>query len=107
MRYPLAAFFEDAVEEQMISQIRVMMHEILAIGRAMGFDEEALPTEIVENTIADSKKLHKGTGISHRASILLDLEGGRPMEIEVILGELVRKAKELGINTPVRYILIS
>jgi len=100
MRYPLATFFEDAVEEQMISQIRAMMHEILAVGRAMGFNEEALPTGLIEGTITDSKNIHKGTGISHRASILLDLENGRPMEVEVILGELVRKAKQLGVDTP-------
>ncbi|KAF8513575.1 ketopantoate reductase PanE/ApbA C terminal-domain-containing protein [Hysterangium stoloniferum] len=100
MRYPLATFFENAVEEQMISQIRAMMYELLAVGRAMGFDEAALPMELIEDVVAESKSIHKGTGISHRASILLDLEGGRPMEVEVILGEVVRKAKELGVDTP-------
>jgi len=32
--------------------------------------------------------------------MLLDVKNGRPMEIEVIVGEIVRKAKELNVNIP-------
>lgn len=37
----------------------------------------------------------------YRPSMLLDREQGRPMEFEVILGDPVRRGKELGVPTPV------
>ena len=38
---------------------------------------------------------------AYRPSMLLDLENGRAMEIDVILGNALRRAKELGVQTPV------
>ncbi|KAL2817072.1 6-phosphogluconate dehydrogenase [Aspergillus cavernicola] len=37
---------------------------------------------------------------SYRPSMLLDLENGRPMELEVILGNVLKKAQLLGVDTP-------
>lgn len=36
-----------------------------------------------------------------RPSMLLDREAGRPMEIEVILGNAVRKGSDLGVQCPI------
>lgn len=105
-RFTLPVFFQDeVVENQIIPQIRAMMEEILAVGRAMGFSEEALPSSIIDDTITVTARLHKAPDSIHKASILLDLESGRPMELEVLLGELVRKAKELGVDAPVSFFL--
>ncbi|OKL59571.1 hypothetical protein UA08_05036 [Talaromyces atroroseus] len=38
---------------------------------------------------------------SYRPSMLLDLENGRPMELEVILGNPLKTAKELGVDAPI------
>lgn len=38
---------------------------------------------------------------SHHPSMLVDMENGRPMEIEHIIGELVRMAHECGVSVPV------
>ncbi len=35
-----------------------------------------------------------------KPSILLDLENGRPMELEPIVGNVVRMARERGVETP-------
>jgi len=37
----------------------------------------------------------------YRPSMLLDMEQGRPMEFEAILGDPIRRGKELGVPTPV------
>lgn len=36
----------------------------------------------------------------YRPSMLVDLDSGRPMEVEVIVGNIVRKARQLGVQTP-------
>jgi 2-dehydropantoate 2-reductase len=33
-------------------------------------------------------------------SMLVDLEEGRPIEVETIIGSIVRRAKERGVSTP-------
>ncbi|KAL2836130.1 ketopantoate reductase PanE/ApbA-domain-containing protein [Aspergillus pseudodeflectus] len=38
---------------------------------------------------------------AYRPSMLLDLENGRPMEVDVILGNALAKAREVGVETPV------
>ena len=37
----------------------------------------------------------------YRPSMLLDLENGRPMELEVILGNTLKRAKNLGVDAPI------
>jgi 2-dehydropantoate 2-reductase len=37
----------------------------------------------------------------YRPSMLLDLENGRPMELEVILGNMLKRAKELSVDAPI------
>ena len=77
------------------------MLENLAVGRAMGFDEEAVPSSIADDTIRSTGNFHRKPDSKHKASMLLDCETGKPMEIEVIVGEVLRNAKELGVETPV------
>lgn len=101
IRYPLPAFFRgEAQEAAAVPQLRAVMQEILTVGRAMGFDEDALPSTVIEDTLEGSRRLHSRPDSTHRASMLLDLEHGRPMELEVILGVLVKKGKELGVDIP-------
>ncbi|WP_048086236.1 ketopantoate reductase family protein [Archaeoglobus veneficus] len=42
----------------------------------------------------------------NRSSMLQDIERGRRTEIEAITGEIVRKAKELGVETPVNELML-
>lgn len=36
----------------------------------------------------------------HKMSLWVDVEQGRPIEVEVIVGEVVRLAKEVGVDVP-------
>lgn len=72
---------------------RRLMGEVIAVGRGCGVDlDERLVDRLME-------KINALPGIG--TSMQVDCQSGRPMEIEVILGFPLRRAKELGIDTPV------
>ena len=39
------------MEKIAVPVVRAIMEEMLAVGRALGFDEEAIPSSVVEDTI--------------------------------------------------------
>ncbi|KAF7183669.1 hypothetical protein CNMCM7691_004019 [Aspergillus felis] len=72
---------------------RRLMREVVAVGRGCGVDlDEGLVDRLMD-------KINALPGIG--SSMQVDCRNGRPMEIEVILGVPLRRAKELGIDTPV------
>ena len=54
-------------------------------------------TNVLENT----RNIHAKVGSTHIPSMSLDVERGQPIEVEVILGEVVRMAKERDVDIPV------
>ncbi|KAA1474388.1 6-phosphogluconate dehydrogenase C-terminal domain-like protein [Dentipellis sp. KUC8613] len=90
------------ITENTIPVLRAIMQELLAVGHALGFpaDDRGLPPEIVDRTIESTGRLHAVPESKHRPSMLLDVEKGRPIEVEVILGEVVRMARERGVDIP-------
>ena len=80
------------------------MHELLALGPALGFPDDAdggLPAGFPDTLIRSTRELHLTPGAAHRPSMLVDLDNGRPIEVEVILGEVVRMARARGVDVPV------
>lgn len=71
---------------------RSLMREVITIARACGVP---LADELVDQQM---DKINSLPGIG--SSMQTDCKSGRPMEIDVILGFPVRKAKELGISAP-------
>jgi hypothetical protein len=73
-------------------------------GRALGFPdtEDGLPASAVTNLLENTWRLHAKADSTHVPSMLLDAERGKPIEVEVILGEVVRMAKERNVDIPVR-----
>ncbi|KAF8888889.1 hypothetical protein BD779DRAFT_1800146 [Infundibulicybe gibba] len=69
-------------------------------GGALGFPDTAdgLPSSALEEAIDGN--FYVGPDSSHTASMLLDARMGRPIEVEVILGEAVRMARERGVEVP-------
>ncbi len=69
----------------------------------MGFPdtEDGLPSSLVESTVERTRVLHIEPDHSHKPSMMLDAEKGLPIEVEVILGEVVRLAKEYKVDVPV------
>ena len=80
--------------------LKSVMLELEAVGRAMGFDEHDLPPSAMD-TLERTRKLHQNPEETFRPSILIDVENGRPMELEVVLGHVVKAAKEHHVNIPV------
>jgi 2-dehydropantoate 2-reductase len=74
------------------SLFETMMGETLAVGRAMGIDAAIEPAA----RIAITRKLG-----NVKTSMLQDVEAGRPIEIDAILGAVIELAQRLHIATPV------
>ena len=72
---------------------RAVVSETASIGRAKGV---ALPATVEEDTWSMVLSLPRNM----RASTAIDLENGRPLEIEWISGAARRIAKDVGINAP-------
>jgi 2-dehydropantoate 2-reductase len=72
----------------------------------MGFPDspDGIPSSVVDSTLNFTAALHADPTSVHRPSMLLDAERGRPIEVEVILGEVVRMAKENGVSIPVSFL---
>jgi 2-dehydropantoate 2-reductase len=72
-------------------------------GRALGFPDspDGLPSSVVDGAIDGTRKIHARPDSTHVPSMLLDAQKGLPIEVEVILGEVVRMAKAHNVPLPV------
>ena len=93
----------EAVKKYAIPQIKAIFDELLVLGRALGYPDspEGLPSSISETTLKYTASLHASADSTHKPSMMLDMERGQPLEVEVILGEVVRMAEEVGVAIPV------
>jgi 2-dehydropantoate 2-reductase len=72
---------------------RAVMEEIAAVGRAKGV---ALPADAVVRAIAFAGTLQPAM----RSSLAHDLERGNRLEVEALMGAVVRYGAEVGVSTP-------
>lgn len=77
--------------------IAASMHEVVAVAQASGVN---LTAADVEKSIADTDALPP-----IRTSMLEDRERGRAMESEALVGAIVRRGRERGVQTPVTTVL--
>jgi 2-dehydropantoate 2-reductase len=69
-----------------------LMHEVLAAARADGVEiSPALVEDLIQKTL---------TMGAYKSSMQIDYEEGRPLEVEAILGEPVKRARRAGIAVP-------
>lgn len=73
------------------SLVRNIMTEVESVARRLGMD---LPISI-DQRIAGAEKVGE-----HKTSMLQDLEAGRPMELEPVVGAVVELGEKLGIEMP-------
>jgi hypothetical protein len=73
----------------------------------MGFPESDLPSSAPEDIVENTRKLHVSPASTHRPSMLLDAEHDRPLEVEPIIGEVVRMGRKFNVEMPVSYIVTS
>jgi 2-dehydropantoate 2-reductase len=74
--------------------LRAMMQETAAVAAALGI---RLGSDEVDNALQYLDQ----TRPEIRASMQLDVEAGRPSELDALIGVVVRKGRERGIPTPV------
>jgi 2-dehydropantoate 2-reductase len=74
------------------SLVRAIMREICLIAAALG---HPLAEDIVDRNIGSTKKMPP-----YKTSMLVDLEAGKPMETEAILGNSVRAGRRVGVAIP-------
>ncbi|MBN1520931.1 MAG: 2-dehydropantoate 2-reductase [Candidatus Aureabacteria bacterium] len=72
--------------------VEKIMEEVLLIAEKTG---NALPLSVIKKNIDDTKNMKP-----YKTSMCLDFESKRPMEVEAILGNAVRIARETGARTP-------
>ncbi|KAG1773656.1 ketopantoate reductase PanE/ApbA-domain-containing protein [Suillus placidus] len=96
-----------AILQEMIALGDFELHDLSAcltffLGRALGYpdNEDGLPSSLVDTTISRTAELHRDPAHTTLPSMLLDAQNGLPIEVEVILGEVVRMAKELRVDVP-------
>jgi 2-dehydropantoate 2-reductase len=70
-----------------------LIREVISAARADGVD---LPESLVETQIRNTTTMGP-----YRSSMQVDRQEGRPMEVEAILGEPLRRAKARGVATPI------
>jgi 2-dehydropantoate 2-reductase len=89
-RAPIGEILADPARR---ARLEAMIGETAAVGRAkgvaLGGDQEALTLAFLE-----------GLPPAMKASMLLDLELGRRLELDWLNGEVVRLGRELGVETP-------
>lgn len=110
-RLPVSTLLTEDTLHYSIGVVRRIMLEILYVARAVGINEARFPSSSVDNAINITLATSPVDGVNDSAkggnlaadfkpSILLDLENGRPMELEVIIGNVVRMAREKAVDTP-------
>jgi len=80
--------------------VRRFMEEVVGVARAIGLDESDLPTSSIDEAIDLTLGEYGTAGPAYRASMLVDFLAGRPMEIEVIVGGVLRYAASKQVATP-------
>lgn len=73
------------------------------LGRALGYPdtEDGLPSSLVDKVLEGVREIHAKPECTHVPSMLLDAQKNQPIEVEVIVGEIIRMAKEKGVDVPV------
>lgn len=102
VRLPCPSFFWPESVEKIRPSLTKILQEAVSVARALGYSEQAVPSSLVESTINDTGNLHRpGKPSTHKPSMLVDMETKRPLEIEVIIGEVVRAGRERGVDMPI------
>lgn len=95
---PISVLGGNATSKQMVENresevlVRQVMQEIMDVAAATG---HPLEESIVENAIAGNHKMRP-----FKTSMLVDYQANRPMEVEAILGNTMKIAREVNIPVP-------
>lgn len=74
--------------------------KVVGVARALGLDEADLPQSSIDEAIDLTLSEYGSAGPAYKASMLVDFLAERPMEIEVIVGGVLRYAASKQVPTP-------
>jgi 2-dehydropantoate 2-reductase len=94
-RSPIGPILADAETRDVFHKV---MREVLAVAQARGVP---LPPDFADQRLKFSETLPAGT----KASMLHDLEAGRPLELDWLAGKVVALGRERRVQTPLTCIL--
>ncbi|KAI0032939.1 6-phosphogluconate dehydrogenase C-terminal domain-like protein, partial [Vararia minispora EC-137] len=81
----------------MLPVLETLMKEVCAVAEQLADDA---PAGVLEECLRQYSDSRTETPSTFKPSMLVDLEADRPMEVEVIVGNVVRAARSFGIATP-------
>ncbi|PFH51129.1 hypothetical protein AMATHDRAFT_143312 [Amanita thiersii Skay4041] len=92
----------DKISVYTLPNIEAIMAELVQLGHAMGIPEteEGLPPTNASNVFKFTRQLHMRPDSVHIPSMMLDAQKGQPLEVEVIIGEVVQLAREYKVDIP-------
>ncbi|MBI4485716.1 MAG: 2-dehydropantoate 2-reductase, partial [Acidobacteria bacterium] len=90
-RLPIGPLWTDPAARDAIV---TAFHEVEAVARAEGV---ALPADTVDRIIDYVDSIPAST----RSSLLIDLQQNKPIEVEALLGAVVRRGDRAGVSTPI------
>lgn len=108
-RQPVAELLTESTLQYSIGVVRRIMLEIVSVARACGFGEDRLPgssvdsavnVTLLQSSVEQFSGPRQALSNGFKPSILLDLENGRPMELQPIVGSIVARAREHNVDTP-------
>jgi 2-dehydropantoate 2-reductase len=92
------------IREHTIPFLHDALTEVYNLGVVLFPEEGSTPglaPDIVKRTLKNTALLHTRSDSRHRPSMLVDLEMSRPMELDVVIGEVIRLGREKGVAMPV------
>ncbi|GFZ43463.1 hypothetical protein JCM24511_01183 [Saitozyma sp. JCM 24511] len=102
------------IDPSITQPMRDFMREIVDVGFEAGLLKEGMiqypgedlmgsresVAEACWTRIIEMSHARRNAGGGHKMSLWVDVEMGRPIEVEVIVGAVVRLAKQIGVQTP-------
>ena len=79
--------------------LKDIMAEVLTVARASLTPSPAVEQEL-SDAVIDRIIANESSNSVFRPSMLVDLDHGRPMEVEAIVGGVLRRARARGVPTP-------
>ncbi|KAJ3482420.1 hypothetical protein NLI96_g6991 [Meripilus lineatus] len=92
-----------AIRENTIPFLRDAFTEVVNLGNTVfppTPDGPALNPELAFNILKNTSIIFSKPTSTERPSMLVDVELGRPMELEVVVGEVVRLGRKFGVDMP-------
>ncbi|KAF5372861.1 hypothetical protein D9758_001753 [Tetrapyrgos nigripes] len=90
------------IEEYTLGALKAVFSEMESLARALGYpdSEQGIPSSFTKHAFDFNRELHITPDNAHVPSMLLDARKGLPIEVEVIVGEVVRMARANKVSVP-------